>query len=137
MNDQPTSARLKVILPIIIVFIFVNVIAVVFPALLEKLHIQQTLIVVGNLILFGVTMLSFLLYQKAMMAGKTSLFIRNVYSGMLIKFFVCLVAAFLYIYNARESVNKAGVFVLMFLYLVYTFLEVFILMKQSKQSNNA
>ena len=137
MNDQPKAGALKVFLPIIVLFIFVNACAIIFLQTLGRLHLDQTLLLTGNLILFAVTVVSFILYQKAMIAGNTSLFIRNVYGGMFIKFFVCLIAAFLYIYTARQSVNKSGVFALMLLYLVYTFLEIFILMKHSKQQRNA
>ncbi len=137
MSDQKKAGALKTFLPILIVFLLVNIFPVVFAKTLEKLHINQNVLILGNLILFGVTVLSFLLYQKAMRAGNTHNFIKNVYGGMFLKFFVCIIAAFIYIYNARSAVNKSGVFMLMFLYLVYTFLEISILMKNSKYKKNA
>jgi hypothetical protein len=91
------------------------------------------LLISGNLILFIVTSVSFVLYRKALFATNTHAFIRNVYSGMLLKLFVCMIAAFIYIYASGGQVNKAGLFSVMFLYLVYTFVEVAILLKQSKQ----
>ncbi len=137
MNDQKKAGALKIFLPILIVFLLVNVFPVVFSKALEKFHIDHGVLIIGNLVLFAVTVFSFLLYQKAMMAGNTQNFIKNVYGGMFLKFFICIIAAFIYIYNARSAVNKSGVFMLMFLYLVYTFLEISILMKNSKHKRNA
>lgn len=137
MSDLKKAGAAKIFLPILIVFLGVNVFSIVFSKTLEKVHIEQEVLLIGNLVLFCVTVLSFLLYQKAMMAGNTTNFIKNVYGGMFLKFFVCIIAAFIYIYNARQSVNKAGVFALMFLYLVYTFLEISIVMKNSKHKKNA
>ena len=137
MIEQKKAGVIKIFLPIIIVFILVSVIPVVFNGILQKTQIDQGVLLIGNLILFTVTVLSFLLYRKAMMAGNTQGFIRNVYGGMLLKFFICIIAAFIYIFNARQAVNKSGVFALMFLYLVYTFLEISILMKHSKHNKNA
>jgi hypothetical protein len=137
MNEQKKTGSLKAFLPVLIVFIMVNLVPVVFQRSLDKIHIEQEVLIIGNLILFSVTVLSFLLYQKAMIAGNTYGFIKNVYGGMFLKFFICIVAAFIYIFNARQAVNKAGVFALMLLYLIYTFLEISILMKHSKHKRNA
>jgi hypothetical protein len=137
MSDQKKAGVLKIFLPILIVFLLVNVFQVVFSKILDRFHIDQGVVMIGNLILFGVTVLSFLLYQKAMVAGNTQNFIKNVYGGMFLKFFVCIIAAFIYIFNARLAVNQIGVFILMFLYLVYTFLEISVLMKNSKHRRNA
>jgi len=137
MNEQKQVGVLRIFLPIVIVFALVSAFAVVFSKTLDKIHVEQSVLIIGNLVLFTVTLLSFLLYCKAMMAGNTQGFIKNVYGGMLLKFFVCIIAAFIYIFNARQAVSKGGVFALMFLYLVYTFLEISILMKHSKQKKNA
>jgi hypothetical protein len=137
MSELKKAGENKIFFPIVFVFILVSSFAVVFPKALDKTGIAQGVLIIGNLVLFAVTLVSFLLYRKAMMAGNTQGFIRNVYSGMLLKFFVCIIAAFIYIFNARQAVNKPGVFALMFLYLVYTFLEIFILMKHSKHKKNA
>ncbi len=137
MTEANKTGTLKTFLPILVVFVLVNIIPVVFSGFIAKVQIDQSVLIVGNLVLFAVTIVSFLLYRNAMIAGNTHGFIKNVYGGLFLKFFVCIIAAFIYIYNVREAVNKAGVFCLMFLYLVYTFLEISILMKNSKHKKNA
>jgi len=127
-------------LPLLLVFLFVSSSSVVFGRVLAKYQIDHIMLITGNIILFLVTLLSFLLYQRALMAGNTQIFLRNVYSGMMIKFFVCIAATFIYVLNTGNGVNRPALFILMFLYLLYTFMETALLMKrarQIKQNRNA
>jgi hypothetical protein len=55
---------------------------------------------------------------------------------MMVKLFACIIAAFIYIATAKDGVNKAALFTLMGLYLVYTFIEVGILTKLLRQKSN-
>lgn len=127
-------------LPLLLVFLFVSSSSVVFGKVLARYHIDQIMLITGNIILFSVTLLSFLLYQRALMAGNTQIFLRNVYSGMMIKFFVCISATFIYVLSTGNGVNRPALFILMFLYFLYTFMETALLMKrarQIKQNRNA
>lgn len=126
------KARLT-FLPILFVFLFVSSFSVVFSKVLTRYHIDQSILITGNIILFSVTLLSFLLYQKALLAGNTQIFLRNVYGGMMIKFFVCIAATFIYVLSSGNAINRPALFILMFLYLLYTFMETALLMKRSKQ----
>jgi hypothetical protein len=123
----------KSISPIIIVFFFVSLLVFIAGDRLGKYNIDQAMLITGNTILFITTLVSFNLYRKALYAGNTHAFLRNVYGSMFLKLFVCIAAVLVYVFSAGHSVNKPGLFGLLFLYLVYTFLEVGILMNQSKQ----
>jgi hypothetical protein len=57
-------------------------------------------------------------------------------SGMVVKMVICLAAAFVYISMAGKAVNKAAILGCCALYILYTFTEVAILMKISKQKNH-
>lgn len=120
-------------LPLLLVFLFVSSSSVVFGKVLARYHIDQIMLITGNIILFSVTLLSFLLYQRALMAGNTQIFLRNVYSGMMIKFFVCISATFIYVLSIGNGVNRPALFILMFLYFLYTFMETALLMKRARQ----
>ncbi len=120
-------------LPLLLVFLFVSSSSVVFGKELAKYHIDLNMVIIGNIILFSVTLLSFLLYQKALLADNTQAFLRNVYSGMMIKFFVCISATFVYVLTTGNAVNRPALFILMFLYLLYTFMETALLLKRSRQ----
>ncbi len=124
---------LKAFLPLLLIFLVVTSVAMLFPEWLQKLDIDRTVLIAGNVILFAVTTISYFFHRQALLAGNTQVFLRNMYSGMFLRFFVCLFAAFIYILSAGTAVNKGGLFSVMFLYLVYTFSEIAILLKQSRQ----
>jgi hypothetical protein len=133
MSSSQRPVLLKLFLPILLIFVFVSLLTVVFGNRLNSMNINSSLLLSGNLLLFLVTGISFILYRKALFAANTQAFLRNVYSGMLLKLFLCMIAAFIYISAAGKDVNRTGLFILMFLYLLYTFLEVAILLKISRQ----
>jgi hypothetical protein len=91
----------------------------------------------GNLVLFLATGTSFFLYYKALRNNNVQAFLRMIYGGMFLKMMICLFSTFIYIMIAGKSVNKAGIIVCLFLYLVYSFVEIVLLLKQSKQRKNA
>src|SRR5688500_13340454 len=91
---------LKAFLPLLLIFLVTGAAALLFPGMLEKLDINRTVLIAGNVILFAVTTISYFFHRQALLAGNTQVILRNVYSGMFLRFFVCLVAAFIYILGA-------------------------------------
>jgi hypothetical protein len=56
-----------------------------------------------------------------------------IYGGMFAKMLICLFAALIYIMIEKKDVSKGAIFGLMFLYFVYTFVEISIIMKLSRK----
>ena len=54
----------------------------------------------------------------------------------MIKFFLVLVTVFAYGFLNKGNLNKQSLFTLMFLYLIYTFIEIRTLLKMSKNVKN-
>lgn len=122
--------------PLILLFIVLNALVIVFRRSLTSEGFFVDLLIIGNIILFAMTMLSFFLLYKGLKATSTPAFLRSVYGSFMIKFFVVLVAVFGYAFMNKGSLNKHSLFTLMFLYLVYTFLEIKTLMKLSRKVNS-
>ena len=97
--------------------------------------IDTDILIIGNTVLLLATLVSFYLYDRSLKNNQPQAFLRYIYSGMFIKMLICLFAAFIYI-AASETVNKPALFGCMFLYFVYTFVEVSILLRLSKQQKN-
>jgi hypothetical protein len=129
--------KLKAFLPVIILFVVLNGFFVSGKNILHRLNIDQEVIIYGNLLLFIITLISWLLAQGGLRNPNPHAFIRSVYMSVMLKLFVCMIVAFIYISVNKSNLNKPGLFVVMGLYLVYTFLEVSLLMKLLKQKNNA
>lgn len=127
---------LKKFRPITLVFILSTALLLVWGKRLTEYGINTEVTSIGNVVLFIATMVSFFLYYKALLNDRVAVFLRMIYSGMFIKMMICLFTAIIYISVAGKSTNKGAIFICMFLYFVYTFLEMSILMKLSKQQKN-
>ncbi|MEP7280129.1 MAG: hypothetical protein ABI813_15890 [Bacteroidota bacterium] len=124
-------------LPVILFFCITTVLLLTTKDLLRQWDISLVVALVGNIILFAVSFVSLLLYQRAMTHDTTMGFLRNTYSGLLLKLFVCLIAVFIYAVLAREQINKGGILFCVFLYFVYALLEMRSLMQWNKDRRNA
>jgi hypothetical protein len=124
-------------LPILLIFIIVNCILVVLPGVEILWGMSRTVMLVGNLILFAATGVSFYLYQKSLRNNSVHAFLRMIYGGMFAKMMICLFAALIYIVAVKKNVSKGAVFGLMFLYFVYTFVEISIILKLSRKEKYA
>ena len=125
----------KSFLPATILFLVVAFLLLIFNDALIALKVDTALIRAGNLLLFLVTLLTWLFHKKALTAGNSQAFLRNLYIGVLVKMFLCLTVLLVYI-SLVKKVNKPGLLIVMFLYLVYTFTEIAVLLKYSKRSKN-
>jgi hypothetical protein len=129
--------KLKGFMPVILVMILLNGFFSIGNNWLQQKKIDADVLVVGNSILFFITLLSFLLAQRGLKNPNPHAFIRSVYMSVMLKLFVCIIAAFVYISIYKSNLKRPALFICMGLYLVYTFLEVATLMKMLKQKKNA
>ncbi len=119
---------------IYLVFVFLAISSVFYlsSGFLEKNNINVPVVLGGNLVLFVASMITFFMHVNALKSSNNSVFFRNTYGSFMIKIVLCLVAAFAYIYSSGSSINKAAIFICMGLYFLYTFLEVFIVLRKPK-----
>ena len=138
MNSTLTpNSGLKAFRPLLIVFLLINAGIFGSRSLLAKWNISADVLLIGHIILFIATAFSFYFYYKSFQNSRPQAFVRFIYAGMFIKMALCLVSSFLYIMISGKDVNKGGIIGCMVLYMLYTVLEVVILMKVSKQKKNA
>lgn len=122
------------IFPIILVFVVVNGALIALRSRLLSGGFDQSVLIWGNIFLFGLSIISFNLNKKALKAEKTAGFLKYFYLGFLIKFFVVIIAVAIYALSVPH-VNKPAILTCMGLYLVYTFIETRQLLKESKQKD--
>lgn len=128
--------RFRDFVPIVLLFVIVNAVAIAMPTRLGDLNISQDLLLGGNIFLFVVTFFSFLIARKGLQNENPNAFVRSVYGSIMFKLFICLIAAFIYITIQKKELNKPAFFTCMGLYLVYTFLEVSILTRMLRRKPN-
>jgi hypothetical protein len=125
------------LLPIIIFFIIFSGFCVADKNFLERYGFDQSVLIIGNLIIFAATIFSFFFAKRGLIAQNAQAFVRSVYVSIMTKLFICLIAAVVYIFLYRKNLNKPALFTCMGLYLVYTFIEVSVLTKLLKEKKNA
>ena len=123
----------RAFLPLTIIFVITSSLFLSLRSLFIQWGADTDVLVIGNIILFLATAFSFYLYYRSVNSKNAQVIVRMVYSGMIVKLFVCLVAAFVYISMAGKTVSKGAIIGCFIIYLIYTYTEVVILMKLSKQ----
>lgn len=124
-------------MPVIIIFLLVTLICLFAPGPLSAWSIDANVLLVGNVILLIATLVSFMFYRRSLSNDHAPFFMRMIYSAMFAKMAICMISAFIYIVTVRKDVSKGGIFACMFLYFVYTFIELSVVLKLSKQKKNA
>ena len=128
--------KFKDFLPVVLLFIVVNSLAISLRTRWMAWNVSQEVLIYGNLLLFAVTFVSFLLARRGLQTNNPHAFVRAVYSSILFKLFLCIIAAFVYISVYKKELNKPAFFACMGLYLVYTFLEVSVLTRLLRRKPN-
>jgi hypothetical protein len=132
--NQNSMAALR---PMILVFILLNAFFIAGRSMLARWGVDQSVVIAGNLILFVVSLASFLLTRRSLSSANPNAFVRAMYGSFMIKFFVCAIAAFAYIIAVKKEVSKPALIICMALYIVYTAIEVTSLTKLLKRKKNA
>lgn len=123
--------------PLIFVFVFLTAFFVTAQSWLQKQGVSQEVLIAGNLLLFIVSLVAFILTNKALSSSNPQAFVRAMYGSFIIKFFVLAIAAFVYIMVTKKNVNKPALIACAALYIIYTGIETRALLKLLKQKKNA
>lgn len=130
------NESMKHIRPMAIVFVIITALLLVLKKWLLEKGVDRDVLVVGNMVLFLVSLISFLITYKSLSNQNTHAFVRSVYTGFISKFFIIAIVAFIYIVSV-DKINKPALFVCMGLYIIYAYLEVSTLLRILKKKKNA
>lgn len=129
--------KLAPLRPVFLLFVVLTALFISTKSMLARRNVDQDVLMMGNVLLLVVTVLSYLLLYRGIQSVNPHSFVRAMYLSFIIKFFIIVLAAALYILIAKSNVNKPALIFCLFLYLVYTFIEVSVLTKMMKQKKNA
>jgi hypothetical protein len=132
MNRQ----TLRYFRPAIFIFFFLNIGFFTIQKSLAGWGFNQEVLVYGNILLFAICFISFLMGANGLQSKNNHAFFRWVYGSFIVKLFLLAGAAFIYIITMKKDVNKPALFLCMGLYLIYTLIEVSGLMKLAKKKSN-
>ena len=123
--------------PAIMIFLVLNSVFLILMKKFEAWGFDYSVLVIGNLLVFGISFLSYWMAVRGLTTKNNHAFFRWVYGSVMLKLFLLAGVAFAYIMMNQKEVNKPGLFFCMGLYIIYTFIEVSALMKVNKQKTNA
>lgn len=130
------NTSIRPVFPVIFFFIILTAFFLTSRNFLELHGFDQNVLMIANLIVFLATILSFLFASRGLKSTNPQAFVRSIYLSIMVKLFVCIIAALIYIFVFRDNLNKPALFTSMGLYLVYTFIEVSVLTKLLKGKKN-
>ena len=130
------NSFLKLILPLLVIFILVNSLISIFTTKFLALHISPVVLMTANCILFFVSILCLALHLKAMKNPNQNVMIRSIMLSTIIKLMTLATATVIYIFIERKNVSVYAIVCSMGLYIIYTFLEVKIALKLNNKNGN-
>jgi hypothetical protein len=116
-------------------FIILNGALIYFKARLLESGVHINVLLIGNLALAAITGLSYSMNRKGIQSGDNNAFVRRVYASTLSKMMLCLVGITVYVVMNRTNISKVTIFILMFLYVVYTVIETLSLQQLTRKKN--
>ncbi len=84
------------------------------------------LLMTGNIIMFGLSVLSFFMVMNQLKRHPAA-FVRGVYGASFLKLFVCIVGIITYAILKKPDIHKPSLFVLLGIYAVYSAVETVVL----------
>jgi hypothetical protein len=126
---------LQPIRPLFILFVIMSAFFITGKKWLIQKGVEPEVVIVGNLILFVVSLAAYFITQKAISNTNNHAFVRSMYTSFIFKFFALAAAAFIYIFLAGKNINKPGLLLCALLYFLYTAIETGALMKMMKRKN--
>jgi FtsH-binding integral membrane protein len=111
----------------ILLFIVITVLSPRFP------EYDKGALMVANVVLALLSIGSYLMMQKKVKEERAQAFVNGVYSATLLRLMVCLGSIFIYAYTNRDHLHKPTVFVMMGMYILYSFLETVTMSKAARK----
>jgi len=132
---MPTPSTFRTLIPLVAVFLLVSVLVFAMQGQLTRWGFDWKIIALGNAVLFLISVFSWYMHNRAMTASGSLAFLKFVYSGFFGKFLLVIAFVLVYKFASGASFNVYGLAICLFLYLVYTLIEVSALLKMNKRKN--
>ena len=126
----------KTILPLLTLFVLIHLIIFFVQYQFVQIKIEQNVLYIANSILFILSMIHILRSVHSLKNINPHGFTKIVYSGFIIRLFVCIIAAFIYIYLRSPHIHKVTLFSAMGIYFIYSLTEAGLLKWLLKIKNN-
>ena len=125
----------RMLLPLLVIFIVLTIFILSATNLWQKYNIDKNVLMGANFLFMGTGLLVFFMQKNALTNKNPNVFIRSVIAGMMIKMFSTVLAVLTYVVLVGPTYNKKGVFISLFMYLIYLAAEVTAISKLNSKKN--
>jgi len=92
----------------------------------------RSVVQIGTLILAMIAFLSFYFTEKSITHQNPNKFVRGVMLATIIKLFLCIIGVGILLVTLRKDLHKPDLFLLMFVYMIYSTIEAVIMSSLSR-----
>jgi hypothetical protein len=103
---------------------------------LLKYNCDASVMWIGNLLLFGLSLISLFMHAKGASDKNPNVFFRSVFASMLFRMMAFLSGVLIYLFIKGSDINKPAVLVCLAFYFIYTFYEIRIVFRILKKPDN-
>jgi hypothetical protein len=124
---------------LLLLFLIVNVFCLLYRdgSIHLSFNLDVYVVVIANLLLFLLALLGSYRHAKALENKNPNVFIRSIMGMTVLKFFVLVAAALIYVFTAKENRNLPGILIALGLYILYAVLEVSAAYRLNKNKTKA
>ena len=124
---------------LLLLFLIVNVFCLLYRdgSIHLSFNLDVYVVVIANLLLFLLALLGAYRHAKALENKNPNVFIRSIMGMTVLKFFVLVAAALIYVFTAKENRNLPGILIALGLYILYAVLEVSAAYRLNKNKTKA
>lgn len=111
---------------LLLLFVIINTVCLFYRngAIHLSFFVDVYVVVIANLILFLLALLGSYRHGKALENKNPNVFIRSIMGMTVLKFFVLVAAALVYVFTAKQSRNVPAILISLVLYILYAVMEV-------------
>jgi hypothetical protein len=120
---------------LLIVFTVVTAIAFFLKEKLAEFKVDYLVVLAANLLLFLLSIISIGLHARAVSNPNPQAFIRSIMLANILKVFTVAIVALIYILASKKNTSVNAIFVGLFLYIVYTWLEKRVTLKLNEKKS--
>lgn len=125
----------KKIRPLVLFFLIINALTIVGDKKIVAWGMKQDVLIVANILLFLFSLIGLLLQLNASKNPNPNAIVRAVMAGMGLKLIGFGAALLIYLYMVGKDKNVYSVYAALGLYVIYTWLEVRLFLRQNPKKN--
>ena len=130
-----TTALKQMLLPLIILFVVMNIIFLIFGNWLDAHNFSHSLLLYANILFFILGLIITFIHIRALQNSNAYAFVRSIMLSSFLKLIVIAAAVLIYLLRAGERRNIYSIITAMVIYIFYTVIEVKAAMRLNKIRN--